>query len=216
MIASLSAKTVAIIVAHPDDETLWAGGIMLNNPSADFFVLCLCRGKDEARAPRFFEALKALNAEGIMGDLDDSPEQFPLDPEMVEDAILKLLPPKKYDLIITHSLYGEYTRHRRHEEISRAVVHLWPKLSMTIARAELWIFAYTDNDKRHFPRAIAKATLCDTLTDTIWQEKYRIITKIYGFDNHSWEAQTTPKREAFWRFWTHEDVSLWIEQQSHL
>jgi LmbE family N-acetylglucosaminyl deacetylase len=25
-------KSVAIIVAHPDDETLWAGGEILNNP----------------------------------------------------------------------------------------------------------------------------------------------------------------------------------------
>jgi LmbE family N-acetylglucosaminyl deacetylase len=25
-------KNVAIIVAHPDDETLWAGGTILNHP----------------------------------------------------------------------------------------------------------------------------------------------------------------------------------------
>jgi len=31
----LSAKTVAIIVAHPDDETLWAGGTILSHPFFD-------------------------------------------------------------------------------------------------------------------------------------------------------------------------------------
>jgi len=122
-----------------------------------------------------------------------------------------LLPPKKYDLIITHSLCGEYTRHRRHEETSRAVIHLWPKLAPD--GTELWTFAYTDNLKRHLPQAIAKATLFDTLTDAIWQEKYRIITEVYGFDKRSWEAQTTPKQEAFWRFRTQDDITIWIEQQ---
>lgn len=31
-------KTVALIVTHPDDETLWAGGTLLNNPSWGVYV----------------------------------------------------------------------------------------------------------------------------------------------------------------------------------
>jgi len=38
--------TVAIIVAHPDDETLWAGGTILNHPYWKFFITCLCRTND--------------------------------------------------------------------------------------------------------------------------------------------------------------------------
>ena len=96
-------KFVAIIVAHPDDETLWAGGTILNNPSWQCFIVCLCRKSDTERSYKFFEALKILKAEGIMGDLDDGPEQTPLEDEEVDQAILKLLPPKHYDLIITHN-----------------------------------------------------------------------------------------------------------------
>ena len=60
-----------------------------------------------------------------MGDLDDGPEQKPLDENEVERAILELLPPKHFDLIISHNPAGEYTRHIRHEEAGKAVINLW-------------------------------------------------------------------------------------------
>ena len=60
-------KTVAVIVAHPDDETLWAGGTILSHPSWNWFIVCLCRGSDKERAPRFHNALKILKSEGDYG-----------------------------------------------------------------------------------------------------------------------------------------------------
>jgi LmbE family N-acetylglucosaminyl deacetylase len=103
----LTTKTVAIIVAHPDDETLWAGGTILSHPSWRCFIICLCRGNDKERSPRFYSALKILKSEGIMGSLDDGPEQRPLDGKEVEGTILDLLPPHHFDLIISHNPSGE-------------------------------------------------------------------------------------------------------------
>jgi hypothetical protein len=34
----------------------------------------------------------------------------------------------------------------------------------------------------------------------VWDIKYSIITDIYGFEHDSWEAQTTPRDEAFLQF----------------
>src|SRR5436190_16883849 len=87
-----TAKSVAVIVAHPDDETLWLGGTILSHPSWHWFILSLCRGSDQDRCPRFFQALKALGAEGKMNDLDDGPEQIPLAKSEIEAAILSSLP----------------------------------------------------------------------------------------------------------------------------
>lgn len=50
-----------------------------------------------------------------MGDLDDGPKHMPMDPKVVQKVILSLLPKQKFDLILTHSPFGEYTRHLRHE-----------------------------------------------------------------------------------------------------
>jgi LmbE family N-acetylglucosaminyl deacetylase len=51
-------KAVAVIVAHPDDETLWAGGTILSHPSWQWFIVCLCRGSDKDRAPKFLKHYK--------------------------------------------------------------------------------------------------------------------------------------------------------------
>jgi LmbE family N-acetylglucosaminyl deacetylase len=194
----LLKKAVAVIVAHPDDETLWAGGTILNHPSWRCFVVCLCRGRDKDRAPRFYNALNVLNAEGIMGDLDDGPDQKPLDEKEIELAILNLLPSKHFDLIISHNPNGEYTRHLRHEEVGKAIIKLWQ--NNKISAEKLWTFAYEDGGKKYYPKPVGNATIFLKLTKMIWLRKYSIITEIYGFENSSFEALTTPKAEAFWQF----------------
>jgi len=115
----------AVIVAHPDDETLWAGGLMLMYPDVDWTVVTLCRKSDLDRAPKFFKALERLNAVGFMADLDDCPEQTPLDNGEMQKTIAELLPSNRFNLVITHSTAGEYTRHLRHEETAKAVLELW-------------------------------------------------------------------------------------------
>lgn len=190
----------AIIVAHPDDETLWAGGLVLMNPANRWKIVTACRKDDVDRSGRFFSAMKILNAEGVMGDLDDGPEQEPLESETVEEAIVSLLGGENYDLIITHSMKGEYTRHRRHEEVGVAVSNLIESGRLKAGR--LWMFAYEDGGRKYLPRTIEGADIVVTLPDEVWDKKYKIITEIYGFDKESWEAKTTPCCEAFWDFRT--------------
>ncbi len=203
-------KKVAVIVAHPDDETLWAGGTILNHPSWNFFIACLCRGDDNERAPRYRNALKILKSEGVIGDLDDGPDQKPLDEKEVESKILELLPPKHFDLIITHNPTGEYTRHKRHEEVSKAVIRLW--YSGRISTNMLWTFAYEDNNKEYFPKPVETASVYRVLSKRIWLRKHSIITETYGFEKNSFEAMTTPGAESFWQFTDPYDAKKWLKQ----
>jgi LmbE family N-acetylglucosaminyl deacetylase len=212
--ARLFTKTVAVIVAHPDDETLWAGGTILSHPSWQWFIVCLCRANDEDRSLRFYNTLKILKSEGIMGDLDDGPEQKPLKENEVEQVILKLLPAKHFDLIISHNPSGEYTRHRRHEEAGKAVIKLWN--NGKISTTELWSFAYTDDDKKHYPMANENADICRSLTERIWLRKYRIITETYGFEKNSFEAETTPRAESFWQFTDPAVAKKWLNKLMNL
>jgi LmbE family N-acetylglucosaminyl deacetylase len=199
-----NSKTVAIIVAHPDDETLWAGGTILNHPDWHCFILSLCRASDKDRAPKFYNALKILAADGNMADLDDGPLQKPLDSGMVSNAILERLPPVRYDLIISHDPNGEYTRHLRHEEVGIAVIRLWS--SEKISATELWTFAYEDGGKKYLPKPIEKAAIYQKLSQPVWEKKYNLITETYGFDKNSFEAQTTPLAESYWRFTNYADA----------
>jgi len=203
--------TVAVIVAHPDDETLWTGGTILSHQEWNVFVVSLCRASDTNRAPKFSQALKVISAEGKMGDLDDSADLKPLDEYEVEKAILDILPARHYDLIITHDPSGEYTRHLRHEEIGKAVIKLWN--AGKIVAKELWSFAYEDGGRKYYPRHVESANIVRSLALPIWQRKYSLITEIYGFDKSSWEAQTTPTTESFWQFTNPEDAMHWLNNK---
>jgi len=191
-------NSCAVIVAHPDDETLWAGGTILMHPEAKWTVITLCRKNDPDRSPKFFKAIEKLGAAGAMGELDDSPEQNPLIGSDVQNMIMELVPSERFDLIITHGLCGEYTRHLRHEETAKAVMAL--SESGKLFTNELWSFAYEDGDGKYLPRPIRDADVQIKLSAEIWQKKYDIITDIYGFRADSFEAKTTPRREAFLRF----------------
>jgi LmbE family N-acetylglucosaminyl deacetylase len=191
-------RKCAVIVAHPDDETLWAGGTILMHPECEWTIVTLCRKSDQDRAPRFLQAIEELNAAGAMGDLDDGPEQKPLTSRDVQHVILQNLPSNKFDLIITHGLHGEYTRHLRHEETARAAMALWK--NNRLFAGQIWRFAYEDGSRKYLPRAVEDADMHVRLPEDIWQKKYDIITNIYGFSPDSFEARTTPREEAFWCF----------------
>lgn len=195
-----TAADVAVVVAHPDDETLWAGGTLLLHPEWRVRIVGLCRASDPDRAPRFRRVLAQLGAEGELADLDDGPEQRPLPEAELQDTIAALLGDRSYDLLLTHGPQGEYTRHRRHEEVSAAVRALWA--AGRVQARELWLFAYEDSGGASLPQAAAGAEVEIALPPDTWEEKRRIVTDWYGFAPDSWEARTTPRLESFRRVTT--------------
>jgi len=204
--------SVGMMVAHPDDETLWAGGKLLLHPGWRCRIMALCRVSDADRAPKFQAVTARLGAEGVMADLDDGPEQLPLREELVQGIIMALADDRAYDLFFTHAPWGEYTRHLRHEETSRAVIDLWQAGALHARR--LCLFAYEDGGRSYLPRAREDAHRRLELPLDIWHEKYRIITKLYGFAPESWEARATPRVEGFWCFDEPDALTKWLATSS--
>lgn len=204
-------KKAAVIVAHPDDEVLWAGGTVLSRPQWQWEIYALCRASDPDRALRFLRTLRKLEADGAIGDLDDGPDQPPLDLSVVRTAIVSLLPHRRFNLVLTHGPRGEYTRHRRHEETCRAVVQLWSR--GLIETEEVWMFAYEDSNSEQLPVALRHADRYEPLPTQVWERKHCLITEYYGFAPGSWEAQATPRAEAFWCFDTPQAAQAWLESQ---
>jgi LmbE family N-acetylglucosaminyl deacetylase len=206
-----SPPTAAIIVAHPDDETLWAGGFVLEHAEWDWFIGTLCRASDPDRAPKFARVLERLHARGGMLDMEDGPEQRPLPALDVQRQVLGLLPAIHYDMLLTHGPQGEYTWHRRHVEVCQAVVALWRAGQISVDA--LWLFAYEDGERQYLPRAVRNAHVYRPLPQEVWQTKFDLITQVYGFHPESWEARTTPRVEAFWCFESPRLLERWLREK---
>jgi LmbE family N-acetylglucosaminyl deacetylase len=188
-------KTGAVIVAHPDDETLWAGGTILMHPEINWTIMTLCRKSDPDRAPKFLKVANILGAKGFMADLDDGPDQKPLEQSDIQRTILNTLPVRSFDVIMTHNPKGEYTRHLRHEEVSQAVSGLFKKQDLKAGK--LLFFAYEDGGKKYPPRPRKDADIVINLPKNIWQKKKDIIINSYGFSPDSFEATAASDVEAY-------------------
>jgi LmbE family N-acetylglucosaminyl deacetylase len=188
-------KTALVVVAHPDDETLWSGGTILSYPKINWTILTLCRKSDPDRAPKFSKVAKQLGAKGFMADLDDGPDQKPLKQTDIQKTILSALSEKSFDIILTHNLKGEYTRHLRHEETSQAVLALWKESKLKAK--QLLFFAYEDGGGKYTPRSVENADIVIKLTKSVWQKKKDIIISSYGFSPDSFEARAVSKIETF-------------------
>lgn len=188
-------KKILVAVAHPDDETLWCGGVLLINSEWEKTIFSFTRESDKDRNPKFFKVCDYFKAKGFMSDLNDGPEQNPLSYEEYESAVYKNLPEKNYDLIITHNPFGEYTRHLRHEEVSLAVLIMVYK--GVLNAKEIWFFNYSDNLRKEFPKARKDSDLLFELDKETLRKKEEIVLGIYGFSKDSWEAKANPKVEGF-------------------
>ncbi len=187
----------AVIVAHPHDETIWAGGAILLHGQVRWTVISLSGKDDPDLAAKFERACEKLGVRGTIGDLDAGSSQTPLPERQVQKAIRDLLPADKFDLVITHSRWGEFTRDLRHEETAKAVLTL--RNIGDVRASQLWMFAYEDGGGKYLPKPVRDADVQAWLPEDIWQEKKKIITEIYGFAADSFEARAVPRQETFWR-----------------
>lgn len=182
-----------VIVAHPDDETIWIGGYMLRYPDWDWTVVSLCRVKDRDREPRFRNVCNLLGAESYIFDLDDTEEGFfkKISLKDIEDRVMQIKD-KKFEHIFTHGSNGEYG-HIRHKQVSQAVTKMIDEGKLQCKN--LHCFSYENKDK--FCYANQNAENYIKLTAKELEEKKNLIKNVYGFDAGSFEEVCAGNAEAF-------------------
>ncbi len=189
-----------VIVAHPDDETIWMGGMILKHKDWDWTIFSLCRKNDIDRAPKFMNACKYYRAKGIMGDLDDEILK-PLDIEHVISKIKEFLKIKNYDFIFTHGENGEYG-HLRHREIHKAVKKMITDNKLKCEK--VYYFSYVagskiapHDSKLKIPVPDENAEERIKLNILEYKNKFKLITELYGFKRNIFEALSCHKLESF-------------------
>ncbi len=112
----------AVVVAHPDDESLWCGGLIARfKPDV---ICCTVPRRDPERAIKFFDAVRELGGYPILIPFVESPPNEPI-------QHLDALDLSRYSCVVTHGADGEYG-HLHHKQ-----VHEYVKANYD---GELWTF----------------------------------------------------------------------------
>ena len=108
-----------MVVAHPDDETLWGAGIMLRYAERRRWTVICCSVPvlDPIRAEKFADACVVLGAQPVL---------IPM-PETEIVHALSHIDLSGFDCVVTHNAHGEFG-HPHHRLVHYAVVVMAPQM----------------------------------------------------------------------------------------
>lgn len=188
-------KKALIIVAHPDDETIWMGGTILSSKNIDWTIFCLCRGDDPVRGSNFRKACEYYNARGIISNLED---QGLLNIERslpeIKKRLLDNFAGQSFEYIFTHNYNGEYG-HERH-----SAVHLSAKELVNekqIVCEKMFFFSYqVEQDSINISNS-PSSNFVVALDDQTLTRKKSVIDDIYNLGKDYFDKNLFLRKETF-------------------
>lgn len=120
-----------MIVAHPDDETLWGGGHLLDDR---WYVVCLTNGYNKQRSKELSNALSISKSQHIILNYPDlnhnrAKDDWRFVTEGMKKDMKKLMCYKSWDKIVTHNPDGEYG-HIHHKKTNSIVKEISKQTKM--------------------------------------------------------------------------------------
>lgn len=118
----LSNCTKLMVVAHPDDETLWGGAHLTEG---GWFVVCLTNGYNEVRKNEFYEVIKEFGCEEMILSYPDllangQRSTWTTECTSIAKDLNTVLKYKHWGMVATHNPNGEYG-HIHHKMTSKLV-----------------------------------------------------------------------------------------------
>jgi hypothetical protein len=185
----------AVIVAQPSDETLWAGGTLLMHPETKWTILTLCGGDDTELKAKFTKAAEQFKAEPVMGDFNVETEELS-SVFQIQKALSKLLFAERFDVIITHSFWGEYSHTKMASLTAKSVLGM-TRTGQLMAK-QILQFAYEKKGENLLITPVQEADILIELDEDIMGKKFQITTDIYGYSQDTVEVKSISNQETFW------------------
>lgn len=159
-----------MIVAHPDDETIFGGGHLLQDK---YTVVCVTCGVVDYRVQEFEKVMGRTNDDYIMlGFVDRVGVTGPIshwnkEYNKIYEVLKKIIDSENWDIIVTHNPDGEYG-HIQHKKVSEMVTNL------------------TDNNKLYyFGHWYRNGSNEPTMDNNLYNEKMNELISVY------YNSQTT-------------------------
>jgi len=193
-----------VIVAHPDDETIWMGGTIARHKNVYWTIAALCRKSDPDRMPKFLRVAKYYGTRGLIFDLEDEgvmniQESIPA----VQNILRKELPPPpggpagRWDVVFSHGANGEYG-HPRHKGAHRAVKQMLETGEVEAKAAFCFAYRLDGTKKIGVPQKNAPYGI--KLSEREWRAKRSVIRELYGFKAQSFENRSCAPMETFSKY----------------
>jgi hypothetical protein len=124
-----------IIVAHPDDETLW--GYNQLNKKNGWKILCITNANNNIRVKELTHIANYFNAALEIWNYTDNPVKYNMHPQLYID-IKKEIDKPNVKMVLTHNPLGEYG-HIQHKKVSQVV--------LTVSKKPTYVFSYGEKIK---------------------------------------------------------------------
>lgn len=186
-----------MIVAHPDDETIWGGAHLLED---DYLVVCITCGQDEIRVKEFEKVMSETNDQYIMLGFPDKVlgvrSEWTEEKPRIKNYIKEIVELKDWDLIVTHNQKGEYG-HNHHIMTNEIVTDVYNEKEL---QTPLYYFG------KYYSKA--KYEQLEEKPPVIKQELYDIkVNKLIEI----YESQSFIT-EKFGQMFNHEDWTQYIKE----
>lgn len=133
-----------MVVAHPDDESLFGGGELLSEKG--WLVICVTNKSNKLRREEFEKAMEFVGAEYEIWDYEDKWGGDFDRPKLIRD-LQEVLDRRWWKKIVTHNLDGEYG-HTQHKALSE-IMH-------SIVKEDLYVFGKPEPKGKLLPFKVLK------------------------------------------------------------
>ncbi|MCB0420909.1 MAG: PIG-L family deacetylase [Bdellovibrionales bacterium] len=157
----MSGETGLIVVAHPDDETLFFSGLVMSEPHRSWKLICVTDGNADGQGLERMEQLEKTSQS--LGFSQFRCLQLPdlFESRLNLEKLQKELDQETSDIVYTHGVIGEYG-HPHHQDVS-LVTH-----RAFYGRCPIYSVAYNC-----FPEKVV------SLDRSSWKIKSKLISRTY-------------------------------------